>query len=231
MDKKCINDEKSYYKGNEPSPKGFGYCAHVEKENTVKIGKNKKLWIVKLYETGMKRWTLLKGYFTHENGSRPYFVNKNSNTSTNIVKIYANKFNKKMKIYEYVELINIPYQKIIVGKSSGKNTNTKFFDGNTILLLQSPNRYIYIGNKIYQFEITDKFVKYYSIVGNADTPYPIMLGDKNIYFMLDQKFIPLENFPPKIDWENAYSYFYGFGPDKIKYEKFSKKMIKIKKIN
>lgn len=27
----CKNDKKSTYKGNEPSPKGFGYCAHAEK--------------------------------------------------------------------------------------------------------------------------------------------------------------------------------------------------------
>ena len=28
---KCKNDPKRNYKGNEPSPKGFGYCAHSEK--------------------------------------------------------------------------------------------------------------------------------------------------------------------------------------------------------
>ena len=26
----CKNDHTKTYKGNEPSPKGFGYCAHNE---------------------------------------------------------------------------------------------------------------------------------------------------------------------------------------------------------
>ena len=28
---KCINDSGAYYIGTEPSPKGFRYCAHAEK--------------------------------------------------------------------------------------------------------------------------------------------------------------------------------------------------------
>ena len=31
----CKNDPKKTYKGNEPSPKGFGYCAHSEKIGTI----------------------------------------------------------------------------------------------------------------------------------------------------------------------------------------------------
>ena len=27
---KCINDKKKSYKGDEPSPKGLGYCASAE---------------------------------------------------------------------------------------------------------------------------------------------------------------------------------------------------------
>ena len=69
--------------------------------------------------------------------------------------------------------------------------------GNTILLQQSQKKIIFIKHKIFKFEISYKFVKYYSIVSNASIPYPILLGDKNIYFMLDQKFISLENLPKK----------------------------------
>ena len=35
---KCINDPKRSYTGKEPSPKGFGLCAHAEKEGTRKKG-------------------------------------------------------------------------------------------------------------------------------------------------------------------------------------------------
>ena len=33
---KCINDPNRHYKGDEVSPKGFGYCAHAEKVGTKK---------------------------------------------------------------------------------------------------------------------------------------------------------------------------------------------------
>ena len=33
---KCKNDPKKSYKGDEPSPKGLGYCAHAEKVGVTK---------------------------------------------------------------------------------------------------------------------------------------------------------------------------------------------------
>lgn len=36
----CKNDLSKVYKGTEPSPKGKGYCAHAEKVNTRRIGKD-----------------------------------------------------------------------------------------------------------------------------------------------------------------------------------------------
>ena len=36
----CKNDPKRKYKGDEPSPKGLGWCAHGEKE-----GRCVKVWI------------------------------------------------------------------------------------------------------------------------------------------------------------------------------------------
>lgn len=52
----CKNDPKKTYKGNEPSPKGKGYCAHAEKINTRKEGKDGNYWIIKQTKSGIKRW-------------------------------------------------------------------------------------------------------------------------------------------------------------------------------
>ena len=43
----CINNPKRTYKGNEPSPKGLGYCASGEEEGTTMKGKDDNLWIKK----------------------------------------------------------------------------------------------------------------------------------------------------------------------------------------
>jgi hypothetical protein len=44
---KCINDVNKSYTGDEPSPKGLGYCAHAEKIGTIKKGKDGNMWIIK----------------------------------------------------------------------------------------------------------------------------------------------------------------------------------------
>ena len=43
----CINNPKKTYTGNEPSPKGLGYCASGEKEETEMKGKDGNTWIIK----------------------------------------------------------------------------------------------------------------------------------------------------------------------------------------
>ena len=53
----CKNDPKKQYKGDEPSPKGLGYCAHAEKEGNKKKGKDGNMWEVKSVKNGSKRWT------------------------------------------------------------------------------------------------------------------------------------------------------------------------------
>ena len=49
---------KCYYKGTEPSPKGYGHCAHLQKRVGVKkIGTDRKMWAVKKRSNGSQYWT------------------------------------------------------------------------------------------------------------------------------------------------------------------------------
>ena len=50
-----------------------------------------------------------------------------------------------------------------------------------------------IGHIIYEFETSDQIQKYYSNLGNNDVPYPVAVGEKNAYFMLDRKYVAKEN--------------------------------------
>ena len=56
----CKNDPKKSYKGTEPSPKGFGYCAHGEKLGKVRKGKDGDKWKVESTKSGVLRWVKLK---------------------------------------------------------------------------------------------------------------------------------------------------------------------------
>ena len=57
---KCKNDETRSYKGDEPSPKGLGFCAHAEPEGSRKKGKDGNMWEVKMVSSGSKRWMKVK---------------------------------------------------------------------------------------------------------------------------------------------------------------------------
>ena len=44
------------YKGDEPSPKGFGYCAHEQVIGTVGTGTDGNTWVVKADKNGRHAW-------------------------------------------------------------------------------------------------------------------------------------------------------------------------------
>ena len=52
----CLNDSKRSFKGDEPSPKGLGFCAHAEKAGTTKTGLNGMPWITEKNKKGVVRW-------------------------------------------------------------------------------------------------------------------------------------------------------------------------------
>ena len=105
----------------------------------------------------------------------------------------------------------------------------KKFDGNTILLHIDSNKYVYIGDNIFEFKIDDIINEYYSPVGNNDVPYPIALGSNNIYFIIDKTYVSNEKVI-NLDKKNkidAYSYYYGHkGNEKL--SNYSKKIKFIK---
>jgi hypothetical protein len=53
---KCKNDSTKSYKGDEPSPKGLGICAHAEKTGLIMNGLDGNQWIVKEDKNKIKRW-------------------------------------------------------------------------------------------------------------------------------------------------------------------------------
>ena len=58
---KCIDDPSRSYKGNEPSPKGLGYCAHTQAVGTSKTGNDGNTWTVETTYKGTKRWVKKSG--------------------------------------------------------------------------------------------------------------------------------------------------------------------------
>jgi hypothetical protein len=55
---RCKNDPVKSYKGDEPSPKGLGYCAHAEPVLASKTGRDGRPYEVRLNKNGVKSWKL-----------------------------------------------------------------------------------------------------------------------------------------------------------------------------
>ena len=63
-----------------------------------------------------------------------------------------------------------------------------------------------MGEKVLTFE-NDKIVKYSSENGFNDVKFPFAYGNKNIYFMLHQKYIPIQEYENSTV-KNEYQYLY-----------------------
>lgn len=52
----CTNDISRHFTGTEPSPKGFGVCAHAEKAGSEMRGADNRMWRVVTDKSGRKVW-------------------------------------------------------------------------------------------------------------------------------------------------------------------------------
>ena len=56
MTRWCKNDRAAAYSGDEPSPKGDGYCAHAEEAGARRKGKDGRMWVVAADKNGRLAW-------------------------------------------------------------------------------------------------------------------------------------------------------------------------------
>lgn len=207
----CKNDKTKSYNGDEPSPKGLGYCAHAEKvgfthkglDNNMwevkKVSNDSKRWIKKSNESNEKKFKGYKKYFIHQNGGRPYLVYIKKLD----VYIYGILNKDKLQfddysikdidnLWMYTKLIkHVKPEKIFIGNSPkiemtiSSGGHGKSFDGNSILLMLKKNKYMMIEGytRITKFSTeNDEIIKYYSFIGNNDVAYPMAIGKKYYYF-------------------------------------------------
>ena len=127
--------------------------------------------------------------------------------NTYMVLIFADL--KKAQIYK-TPYRNSPHQEIEIVMSFdylhvfGPDEDNK--DGNFLFEIEN-KKYIHVGEKIFSFETNDEIVDYFSEHGNNDVKYTYAYGKENIYFMLHQKNIPLQEYENSTV-KNEYQYLY-----------------------
>ena len=124
---------------------------------------------------------------------------------------------KKAQIYK-TPYRNSPHQEIEILKSSDylhlfrPNEHTEDYhirkpNDENFLFIVEDKKYIHVGEKLFSFETNDENVKCCSEHGFNDVKFPFAHGKENIYFMLHQKYILIqENQNSTV--KNEYQYFY-----------------------
>ena len=232
---------------------------------TIKKGNDGNKWIIIQSKNGVKRWKKIeiknskktvkskntkktlkiknsKDYLTHDNGGRPFKVCINDK-NISIYKLpdnydYINNSPNKNNYTKLIKLYNNVKQ-IFIGKSvkgDDANGNNKFGLGNSLLLEIANNKYVFIGETIYEFSTNSPITNFFSMIGNSDVPYPLALTKDNVYFLIDKGsngYLSREyftEFPKKYNWAlDSYSRLWGQEPFIISENNIT--MVEYKKMN
>ena len=133
---------------------------------------------------------------TRKVGEKEYKIHDNSNTPFTVyddvkskkVVVYRMDYDDELKKYiPGKKVLETSYKEIYVGKDPLKLGGWhSSLVGNTVLLRATKEKFIYIGDYIYSFELEegDEPVLYNSTMGNSDVPYPFLIGKNNTYLLL-----------------------------------------------
>ena len=156
-------------------------------------------------------------YEIHDNMDTPFQVEVQGSS----VKVFKGLKNEDGGYDNYDEqILALRASAVYPGKNSCTSSEARFFDcspqkGNTILL-RVGSKYIYIGGEIYEFSLAanETVQAYYSKIGPNDVPYPVLVGSKNVYILIEKVYVPRALFDryemDENEWADASQYYYGY---------------------
>ena len=127
-------------------------------------------------------------------------VMTNSRFNNYMVSIFTDL--KKAQIYkipyrnsphqEIERLMSFNYVNVFKPNEHTEDYHTRKPNENNFLFEVGDKKYIYVGEKVLTFETNDIIVKYSSEISFNDVKFPYAYGNEKIYFMLHQKYIPIQ---------------------------------------
>lgn len=115
-------------------------------------------------------------FTTHDNGRRPF-----------IVTIDLKRFTVNVSFNKKVILKNIKPEHVHVGVDETKPNENNL--GNSVLLRLKDNRYMFIGDSIYEFTTHAQIFKFDSPIGNNDVPYPWAIDKMGYVYLFNEKVV------------------------------------------
>ena len=159
--------------------------------------------------------TTLKTYYTTDNGAQPFKVVIDNK------QVYVYKFQKYNQdtdtfLYSEKPIQHYIVKKVFIGKSNLSSDNYypgSQYDGNSILLQITKNKYVFIGDRIFSFTSKSEIKKFVSPMGNSMNSYPFAIDINGRYYFLstDPGPVIIDKIPQsslKKDYHNDPSHFY-----------------------
>lgn len=171
----CINDPKKKYKGNEPSPKGLGYCAHSEEVGSIRKGRDNNNWKIEKTYQGIKRWVKQKKKDNKSICSNlAFFYNPKARKNIRTVYYEENGYIQKLIHYNLLSNIKKKIPPKWIKYPIDKDEIQEYYCG-TKEYLDENNKYF--------LEIDKKFknCKYYFIRARYGTPFLVYIKEKEIF--------------------------------------------------
>ena len=149
-----------------------------------------------------------KLYVVHDNGDKPFTVEDIPSIKTAIIN--ANTITDDTgEVDSKKEIMRMKYHWICFGDPKSAQFG-EYDKGCTVLIQKDKNEYYYVSRTVMKFSLApgDEVETFLNPLGPNDTPYASIIGSKNVYFLLEQKMLPVSMLDVTKD---VYYQLYGLG--------------------
>ena len=127
---------------------------------------------------------------------------------TDLKKAQIYKIPYRNSAHQEIELlISFDYLHLFRPNEHSEEYHIRNLNDENFLIKIEDKKYNHVGVKIFSFETNDEIVKNFSEHGFNDVKFPFAHGKENIYFLLHQKYIPLQEYE-NLTVKNGYQYLY-----------------------
>ena len=181
-----------------------------------------------------------KCFFCNKIGCKKVSKYRTMDNGRRDIKTHVSHLDMNVKVYyKKKELLNINFDEIFIGEGYYRGRTDKSNDGTSILIRKGVDYYFITADSVNKYKFPDKILKVYATVGNSSVSYPVVVGAKNTYFLLNEDKMYIKNVDLLVDEEfksyikngdkkgamaNAYSAYY-FSIKELTRERISGELI------
>ena len=96
--------------------------------------------------------------------------------------------------HEIEKLMSFDYLHLFISNEHSEEYHIRKPIDEKFLFKIEDKKYIHVGENLFSFETNAEILRYFSSYGFNNVKFPFACGKENIYFMLHQKYIPIQKY-------------------------------------